>query len=44
MITTVIARSEATRQSPGKIHRSAVQELRCYREIATGLKALAMTR
>ena len=43
MITTVIARSEATWQSPGTIHRFAVQELRCDREIATGLKALAMT-
>ena len=44
MIITVIARSEATWQSPGTIHRFAVQELRCDREIATGLTALAMTQ
>ena len=31
----VIARSEATWQSPGPIHRSAVQSQTSYREIAT---------
>ena len=30
-------------QSPGTIHRSAQQNLRSYREIATGTSALAMT-
>ena len=40
---SVIARSEATWQSPGRIHRNAVQKQTWYREIPTGLPALGMT-
>ena len=43
-ITTVIARSEATWQSLGTIFDTASQDTTLYREIATGLTALAMTR
>ena len=39
----VIARSEATWQSPGSIHGFAEQGLTLYREIPTGLTALGMT-
>ena len=42
--TTVIARSAATWQSPGTIYTAALHFRGLYREIATGLKALAMTR
>ena len=39
--TLVIARSEATWQSPGIIHDSAQQKQTLYREIATPVCALA---
>ena len=39
----VIARSAATWQSPGRIHRNAQQKQTWYREIPTGLTALGMT-
>ena len=41
--STVIPRSEATWESPGKMFVSAQQIDEWHREIATGLTALAMT-
>ena len=41
--STVIPRSEATWESPGKMFIFAQQIDEWYREIATGLPALAMT-
>ena len=41
--TNVIARSEATWESPGTMFISAQQVDEWYQEIATGLPALAMT-